>query len=190
MKMDKSSRHRKIIGDFGESLLSNWLSRSGFEVVFVDHTGIDLIAYHRSTRQRFGITVKSRTRESGKDYIPVNIFNRTKNDRAKVIEACRAFACTPWLGIYVEGESDANIYLTSLEHYDAKYRDPKKVVDVWRMTPKARLAYGRDSSVKNLRIEFLATNWEWHAEQLRKGAVRANRTIERDARKSGARPSL
>lgn len=75
MKIDKGTRHTKILGDFGESLLSNWLSRSGFEVVFVDHTGIDLIAYHRSTGQRFGITVKSRVRESGKDYEPVNIFH-------------------------------------------------------------------------------------------------------------------
>src|SRR5437879_3131038 len=97
MEMDKSSRHRKILGDFRESILSNWLSRSGFEVVFVDHTGIDLIAYHRSTGKRLGITVKSRSRESGKDNISVNIFHRTKNDRRKVIEACRTFACAPWI---------------------------------------------------------------------------------------------
>ena len=174
MEMDKGSRHRKILGDFGESLLSNWLSRSGFEVVFVDHTGIDLIAYHRSTGKRLGITVKSRSRESGKDNISVNIFHRTKNDRSKVIEACRAFACTPWIGVYVEGENYANIYLTSLENYDAKYRRPQKVVDVWRMGARDRLAYARDSSVKNLRMVFHATNWTWKEIQPRRRPVLAN----------------
>lgn len=132
MEMNKGLRHTKILGDFGESLISNWLSRSGFEVVFVDHTGIDLIAYHRSTGQRIGITVKSRARESGKDNDSVNVFHQRKNDRAKVMDACLAFACIPWIGVYVEGENYANIYLTSLENYDAKYRRPEKVVDVWR----------------------------------------------------------
>jgi hypothetical protein len=38
-EIDKSSRHSKIIGEFGEPFLCNWLSRSGFEVAVVDHTG-------------------------------------------------------------------------------------------------------------------------------------------------------
>jgi hypothetical protein len=45
MKIVKSSRHQKIIGNLGEDLLCNWLSRSGFEVTVVDHTGIDVVAY-------------------------------------------------------------------------------------------------------------------------------------------------
>ena len=48
MDIDKSSRHKKIVGDLGEQLVCNWLSRSGWEVVLVDHTGIDIVAYHRS----------------------------------------------------------------------------------------------------------------------------------------------
>jgi len=46
MSIEKSTRHQKIIGAFGEHFLCNWLSRSGFEVSIVDHTGIDLIAYN------------------------------------------------------------------------------------------------------------------------------------------------
>ena len=65
MDITKSSRHRKIIGNFGEQLICNWLSRSGFEVVCVDHTGIDIIAYCPSRNKRLGITVKSRTRKRG-----------------------------------------------------------------------------------------------------------------------------
>ena len=48
MEIIKSSRHQKIIGTFGENLICNWLSRSGFEVAVVDHTGIDIIAYKKS----------------------------------------------------------------------------------------------------------------------------------------------
>ena len=75
MEIIKSSRHQKIIGDFGENLICNWLSRSGFEVTLVDHTGIDIIAYNPSTNQRFGITVRSRTRTAGKEENSVNIFS-------------------------------------------------------------------------------------------------------------------
>lgn len=40
----KSTRHQKIFGDFGEHIVCNWLSRSGFEETIADHTGIDIIA--------------------------------------------------------------------------------------------------------------------------------------------------
>lgn len=65
--IEKSSRHSKIIGNLGEHLVCNWLSRSGFEVTVVDHTGIDVIAYNPKTRERLGITIKSRTRNPGKE---------------------------------------------------------------------------------------------------------------------------
>jgi hypothetical protein len=97
--MEKSSRHQKIIGAFGENLICNWLSRSGFEVTIVDHTGIDIIAYNLNTKKRIGITVKSRTRLSGKEVEPVNIFSNRKNEKAKVKEICEAFACDPWIAV-------------------------------------------------------------------------------------------
>ena len=86
MEIIKSSRHQKIIGKFGEYMICNWLSRSGFEVALVDHTGIDIIAYNPLTRQRLGITVKSRTRTPGKEDTPVNIFSyrKGKDDRQKL----------------------------------------------------------------------------------------------------------
>ena len=85
----KSSRHQKIIGNFGENLICNWLSRSGFEVTLVDHTGIDVVAYNPSTKQRLGITVKSRTRDIGKEEESVNIlsYQKAKSDREKLLDA-------------------------------------------------------------------------------------------------------
>jgi Holliday junction resolvase-like predicted endonuclease len=65
---------QKIVGIFGEYVVCNWLSRSGFEASVIDHTRMDLIAYDPTTRRRLGITVKSRTRDSGKETASVNIF--------------------------------------------------------------------------------------------------------------------
>lgn len=162
MEIDKSSRHQKIIGDFGENLICNWLSRSGFEVTIVDHTGIDLIAYHPSSHQRLVITVKSRTRTSGREDASVNIFSYQggRDDRRKVMDACQAFACEPWIAIYVEATDYAEVYLTSLENYDQKYRGKKgKAIDDWKMTANYRKRYEEDTCVRHIRIDFRSTNW-------------------------------
>jgi Holliday junction resolvase-like predicted endonuclease len=90
MEITKSGRFTRIIGNFGENIVCNWLSRSGFEVALVDHTGIDIVAYHHATRDRLGITVKSRTRLAGSEKDSVNLFSyqRGKDDRQKVLDAC------------------------------------------------------------------------------------------------------
>ena len=165
MDITKSSRHKKIIGNFGENIITNWLSRSGLEVVLVDHTGIDIIAYNPSTKQRLGITVKSRTRNIGKEKDSVNIFSyqKRKNDRQKLLNACEVFACEPWIAVYVETSEYANVYLTSLRNYDEKYRNRKgKAIDDWKMGKKNKDKYEKDSEIKHIKIKFHATNWSWH----------------------------
>jgi Holliday junction resolvase-like predicted endonuclease len=164
MEIVKSSRHQKIIGNFGENLICNWLSRSGFEVTIVDHTGMDIIAYNPATKRRLGITVKSRTRNVGKEETTVNIFSRQKgkDDRQKLIAACEAFSCEPWIGVYVETSRSAYVYLTSLNNYDSKYLSKAgKAIDDWKMGRKDRERYERDPDVKHIRIEFHDTNWDW-----------------------------
>ncbi|MDP3003133.1 MAG: hypothetical protein Q8N38_08400 [Bacteroidales bacterium] len=164
MEIEKSSRHQKIIGNFGENLICNWLSRSGFEVTIVDHTGIDIIAYNKNSKKRIGITVKSRTRLSGKEMETVNIFSyqKNKNDREKIISACEAFACEPWIAVYVETEESADIYLTSLANYDEKYKGKNiKAIEDWKMTKNYTLRYETDPEVKHISIKFRWTNWSW-----------------------------
>ena len=68
--MMKNTRHSKIIGDFGEFFVWDTLSKSGFEVLRVDYTGLDDIAYNVFNQRRLGITVKSRTRKEGKENDP------------------------------------------------------------------------------------------------------------------------
>ncbi len=141
MHIEKSSRHQHIIGKFGEYLVWNWLSRSGFEVAVVDHTGLDLVAFNPKTNQRLGITVKSRLREISKEGDSVNIFSyrKEKNDRQKLIDACTSFGCKPWIAVYVETEQFADLYLTSLNNYDSKYRPSQgRALDTWKIRARLR----------------------------------------------------
>ena len=43
----KGTQFARILGNFGEYLVCNRLTRSGFEVCIVDHTGMDVIAVRR-----------------------------------------------------------------------------------------------------------------------------------------------
>ena len=164
MEIVKSTRHQKIIGDFGEALLCNWLSRSGFEVTIIDHTGIDVVAYNPQTGKRLGISVKSRTRGKGTETSSVNIFSyqKGKNDRQKVLEACKAFAAEPWIAIYVEASYCADLFLLSLEHYDHEYRaNQNRAIDYWKMGQKYRERYEADPRVQHIRMDFSGSSWEW-----------------------------
>ena len=98
--MEKSSRHAKITGDFGEALVLYWLSRSGFECARVDHTGIDLIAKRPRSEERLGVSVKTRSRSPGTETDSVNIGR--PDDFAKVAAACSAFQCVPYFAIVVD----------------------------------------------------------------------------------------
>ncbi len=152
----KSSRHQKIIGDFGENLVCNWLSRSGFEVSIVDHTGIDIVAYNPKTEKRLGISVKSRTRDRGRERASVNLFD--SKGRRKLLQACDYFACEPWIAVYVETTRYADIFLTSLSNYNSNYRRERQTDD-WKMRPRHIKNYEDDKNVMHLHIEFEPKNW-------------------------------
>jgi len=130
----------------------------------VDHTGIDIIAYNLTTKQRLGITVKSRTRSAGKEEAAVNLFSYQKgrDDRQKLLDACEAFGCEPWIAVYVECLDSVDLYLTSLKNYDEKYRGKEgKAIDKWKMRRKDKVQYEKDTNVKHIQIHFQAKNWEW-----------------------------
>ena len=130
-------------------------------MVLVDYTGLDIVAYNPVTKERLGITVKSRTRRPGREQAPVNIFSYQggKDDREKLLAACKAFACEPWIAVYVEADEFADLYLTSLAHYNEKYRGKNgRSIDDWKMTEKLRAQYDADPEVKHIRIRFEATH--------------------------------
>jgi hypothetical protein len=75
------------------------------------------------------------------------------------VEACEAFACDPWIAVYIETVNSADIFLLSLENYEKKYRKKEKAIDDWKMTKKYRERYVLDPDVKHIRIEFKKNCW-------------------------------
>jgi len=158
MAISKSSRHAHICGSFGEQLVCNWLSRSGFEVCIVDHTGIDILAYHQRSKRRLGISVKSRTRTVGTEAQSVFLFRKSE-DRDKLLAACKAFACKPWLAIYVETDKAGDLFLTSLKNFDRKAYRLGKNTEAWGMADRQLNAYAADAEIKRVHIDFAVYNW-------------------------------
>jgi Holliday junction resolvase len=159
--MEKSSRHSKIIGEFGEHLVCDALSKSNFEVVRVDHTGLDIIAYDKENKKRLGITVKSRTRDGGTVNESINVFSHQsgKDDRKKLLEACEYFGCEPWVAIYSENEDEADLYLVSLETFN-KYHGGK-AIEQWKVSTKMRKQYIEDPEVKHLNFKLDSNRWRF-----------------------------
>lgn len=156
--IEKGTRHSELLGRFGERVICNWLSRSGFEVCVADHTGLDIIAYKRG--RRLGITVKSRTRGEKAKSESVNVFSRKHGDRKKLEDACEAFSCERWIGIYVECEETADLYLTSLAHYDSKYRSMKaNAIEAWSMAKVRKNEYAKDPGVFHIGFKLAEENW-------------------------------
>jgi len=112
-KIDKSSRHSKITGDFAEGLVLYWLSKHGFECARVDHTGIDLIANNPHTNERMGISVKARSRNSGTEetYIKIN-----RSDVEKVNKACTAFSCAPYFAIVIDAGATIRCFVLTMDY--------------------------------------------------------------------------
>ena len=82
----------------------------------------------------------------------MTIFRRS--DREKLMRACTSFGCEPWIAIYVEVAESAELYLTSLDHYDETYSSSS-----WKMAKKSQEKYSNDSKVKNVHIDFHQNVW-------------------------------
>jgi len=154
MKSAKSSRHSKIAGDFGESLVLYWLSKRGFECAKVDHTGIDLIANNPHTDEIMGISVKSRTRNKGTETDTVNI---PSDDFRKVDEACNAFRCTPYFAIVVDANDLIRVFILSKK--DLLDLCPLKANCYWKMAEASLKEYANHEGV--MQFELQATHGHW-----------------------------
>lgn len=155
MDIQKSSRHSKIAGDFGEILVLYWLSKYGFECSHVDHTGIDLIAKNPHTNELMGISVKSRTRNVGKDnssiLIPISNIK-------KVEDACNAFDCTPYFAIVVDAANKVLVFITSLKHVLELYPPSQKNIN-WIMREKYLTRLFEDEQVMVFQLDSSTNRW-------------------------------
>jgi Holliday junction resolvase-like predicted endonuclease len=149
--MQKSSRHSKITGDFGEALVLYWLSKRGFECARVDHTGIDLIARRPKSTEVLGISVKSRSRNEGKESDGINL---RKAEHHKIESACRAFRCIPCMAVVADQGDRVRAFLFSLRRLRALAPGGQ-----WGMTPAKIEMYKRDASIESFELESRDGDW-------------------------------
>jgi Holliday junction resolvase-like predicted endonuclease len=156
MDVAKSSRHSRIAGHFGETLVLYWLSKSGFECASVDHTGIDLIARHPRRAEVMGISVKSRTRTPGteSDYV---IIRRGEVDKVKA--ACEAFDCVPYFAIVVDADSIIRVFITTTEHFLELFPLTSGGGSGWKMSDAHLAQYASDPKVAAFELRADTEKW-------------------------------
>ena len=155
MEINKSTRHAKLAGDFGETLVVYWLSKYGFECAKVDHTGIDLIARNPDTKEVLGISVKSRTRSSGTENEYVRL---PADDFDKIEAACTAFNCVPYLAVVVDARETIRAFITSVSHALELYpRTPSG--SGWRMSPAHLAKYAIDPQIMAFELQIKHGRW-------------------------------
>jgi len=161
MSSDRSSRHSKIIGQFGEHLVCNFLSRSGFEATIVDHTGTDIIEYHEDSKARMGISVKSRTSKADCTARAVRLSKRKEEQDGfgKLRRACEWFGCKPWIAVYFEWDDCAKLYLTRLDHYKAMHVEEGKNASRWSMSEQRMSKLEADADVAYVELTFRKEHW-------------------------------
>lgn len=155
MKINKSTRHAKITGDFGETLVLYWLSKYGFECARVDHTGIDIIAKNPHTPEVMGISVKSRSRNEGAEDDYVSIPN---DNFDKANEACDAFGCTPYFAIVVDAGDILRGFILPMEHLLA-ISPMGKTAAGWKMTGPYIGKYAADPQIQTFEFNTKTTKW-------------------------------
>jgi hypothetical protein len=155
MKLTKSSRHSKITGDFGESIVLYLLSRHGFEGARVDHTGIDLIARRPNSREVLGISVKSRSRQAGTENthlaLPHDGFVKAK-------AACDAFGCTPYFALVIDAGQRIQVFLLSLRHLQKLFPGGRKV-SAWQMSEPFLRKYYVDPRIAIFELATHGEKW-------------------------------
>jgi hypothetical protein len=155
MRHNKSSRHSKITGDFGESIVLYLLSRHGFECAKVDHTGIDLIARRPNSSEVLGISIKSRSRQPGTENahlaLPHDGFLKAK-------AACAAFRCTPYVGLVIDSGEKIRVFLLSLRHLQKLFPGGRKV-SAWQMSKPFLMKYYADPKIKIFEFSAHAQKW-------------------------------
>ena len=155
---DKSSRHPKIAGNFGEALVLYLLSKCGFECALVDHVGIDIIAATKG--EKMGISVKMRTRnkKNGPPKI-VNIRRGTSKkpgDFEKAENFCNDFGCNPYFAFVVDNDfaNCFHIFISPLQHVKklSGFENKDRKRPQWNVQENWRGKYQNDKDVLVIEI--------------------------------------
>lgn len=91
LRNHKQSRAPKLIGDFGEGLVTYALIKGGYEVAHVDHVGADLIA--EKNGERIAVSVKTRNRNTETKESDMVVISDDNIEKLKFFSA--QFGMTP-----------------------------------------------------------------------------------------------
>jgi len=155
MEILKSSRHSKITGDFAERLILYWLSKYGFECAYVDHVGLDIIARNPHNGEVMGISVKSRSRITGREDSSLNVSNEHVE---KLQTACKAFNCQPYFALVIDARDSITVYILRTAHL-LKLCPPGKVISSWSMTKAWQAKYISDPEIHTFHFSTRTGNW-------------------------------
>ncbi|MGH9429176.1 MAG: hypothetical protein ACRD2L_23075 [Terriglobia bacterium] len=155
MDILRSSRHAKVAGNFGETLVLYWLSKYGFECASVDHTGIDLIARNPHTQELMGISVKSRTRSEGREQEYVSIL---RGDLVKAQVACDAFGCVAYFAIVIDAKDLIRVFITSKQHLLELF-PLAATKSGWKMRERYLTQYYEDPEIKIFQLRASTPQW-------------------------------
>ena len=119
--MPLQTRYPKLLGDFGEGLVTYALIRKGFEVAVVDHVGADLIA--EKSGSRFAVSVKTRMFKHGsKESL---VFVVEDQHLKKLDHFARQFGMTPLFALVLCLADERNIHLVLARAEDVRENLPK-----------------------------------------------------------------
>jgi Holliday junction resolvase len=155
VEINKSPRHSKITGNFAEALVLYWLSKHGFECALVDHTGLDIIARNPHTYELMGISVKSRSRNEGREKVQIKVDG---DNFDKLAKACKAFGCHPYFAIVVDAANLISVFILpdacmrELSSYSANNA-------YWKMSESALERYARDDRIVKFTFTGETVNW-------------------------------
>jgi len=121
----------------------------------LDHTGIDIIAATPDSEHRWGISVKSRSRNPGTETTGVSIH---KADLEKAERARQAFGCELYLAIVVDGDNVVQTFILPKHHLLQLYPGGAKTIS-WQLTDRRTEQYRNDPLIEYFSLRIDPGNW-------------------------------
>jgi hypothetical protein len=114
-----------------------------------------LIARNPVTNELMGISVKSRSRNIGKEKEGLNIPN---DNFEKVDNACKSFGCVPYFAILFDGDEILTIFILSKEKLLEMFPSGKSV-SIWKMGKIYLEKYKTDKDIFIIEFTYSTLNW-------------------------------
>ena len=155
MAVKKVQEQNATTDNFSETMAMYWLSKHGYDVVKVEYTGINLLAYHRKKKERLGITVLFCLLPAKKKSVSFVVPKRKD-----IFDACATFACMPYVALIVDlVEKSKKIRFYLFPWSEAKNTHTKNGERVWVMDKKQINQYEENEKIKKVVITYDADRW-------------------------------